>query len=89
MSDSDAPEGENLAEWIRWLDERPESVRKIVKQRPPWKNYSLKGSEGHVYRILSYDEMDDDTVTVRVFAVTGPRREVFGIKPEDLSEAAR
>lgn len=94
---SEEPEGEELVEWLRWLDERPESVRKAVALRPPWKDYRIIGARGarhvgEVYRIRSYDEMDDDTVRVSVFMVR-PRiellqRAVFGLQPSDLEEEA-
>ena len=88
------PEGNQLVEWIRWLKERPESVRKVVAKVPPWKVYRFKFSKAPVPELVSivaYCETEDDvtgregavTLRVNVNSPTFPRQ-VFGIKPEDL-----
>ncbi len=74
----------NEAEWQKWLSERPRVVRDVAARIRPDRLYRL--GEHRCYPV-SYGE--DGTVTV---AVTGQfnrvlfSRNVFGIKPDKLTE---
>ena len=76
----------NEADWLKWVETRPESIRKMCRDFPPNKLYKLN-TTGHRCMIYSYSE--DGTMTVNV---TGEynfvifERAVFGIRPEDLTE---
>lgn len=76
-----------IAEWEQWLAERPPSVRAVAKKYPPWLKYRLKSTGQHC-TITLYDEHEDGSVTVRIWAWYEPRimpaRGVFGVDPEDL-----
>lgn len=60
---------ERLVEWHRWLDERPEAVRRVAVKVPPWK---------------LYDEMDDGTVTLRA-REPGGAFDFIGIDPSSVT----
>ncbi len=84
------PSDEERAGWEAWLAERPEAVRKVAEKLPPWKLYRLHDS-GHRVTLRSIDEGEDDSVTLTVtvsaqFNLIAFERNVFGIKPEDLTE---
>lgn len=53
----DGPEGEDLVEWLRWLDERPARVREVASRLPP-RTYRLEGTRAPV-TIATYDELVD------------------------------
>ena len=74
------------ANWNEWVASRPESVRELCQSLPPDRLYRM-GSTGHRCTIHSYGENGTVTVTVSgdYNAVTFARN-VFGIKPEELTE---
>lgn len=78
---------EQLSEWQAWLAERPDNVREIAEQYPPWPTYRLKSTGQHC-AIRVYDEHDDGRVTVKITAwyepMIMPPRGVFGVDPHDL-----
>lgn len=81
---------EQIAEWEKWLDERPPHVREIAEEFPPWPTYRLT-TTGQYAAITQYDEHEDGRVTVRVNVwrdwlplVHG----VFGIDPRSLERVS-
>lgn len=73
----------NLAEWRKWLAERPESVQAVAKKLVPWLYYRVK-STGQTAKIYSYEENDDQTVTLKIMVNEPFPVIVFGINPDDL-----
>jgi len=81
-----APTGENLAEWNKWVEERPPVVADLARRVPPWQYYDMPET-GQVVTVESYFE--DGTLRVRVVGdrVSIPaivQFGVFGIRPKDL-----
>lgn len=82
------PTEKEIKAWNKWISKRPEHVRKVAEKFDPWSLYRLKTS-GDRCTLISFEEMQDKTVTMRV-AITGRfnlvifDRQVFGILPEDL-----
>jgi len=74
--------------FIDWYNGRPQVIKDMVRQLPPWERYYLI-DHGPIseYRIMSYRE--DGTLTAQRFDIRGkklaPRHNVFGIKPDDLA----
>lgn len=83
------PTEEQQELWRQWLAGRPEAVRKVAEQFPPWGLYRLESS-GHRVTIYSLQEGKDDSVTLVVnvlgkFNYVAFERRVFGIHPEELT----
>ena len=77
---------EDTEGWAKWVAERPACVQELIAKLPPDRLYRLHGS-GHRVTIYSYCE--DGTVSVTVsgeFNFVVFERNVFGVKPEDLTE---
>jgi hypothetical protein len=75
----------DMAAWQEWVDSRPPVVKALCERLPPDRLYRLKG--GNRVTLLSYAE--DGTLRVLVsgqYSFVTFEREVFGIKPEDLTE---
>lgn len=86
MARFDEPTAENMTAWNEWVATRPEPVKSLCERFDPWTLYRL-ASSGHRVRIHSYSE--DGTMTVVVsgdFNFVAFERNVFGIKPDDLTE---
>lgn len=72
--------------WDKWVQERPEGVRKLCIKYPPNLLYRYKPTGSRVL-IVSYFE--DGTVKVDVsgdYNCVVFEREVFGVDPADLEE---
>lgn len=81
---------EERAEWERWYEERPQIIRDMIDQTPPWCWYKLTidhDPEESRYQIHAYAE--DGTVSVHRTSVAtcAPMWSVFGIRPADLEPA--
>ncbi len=87
------PTRQELRQWHLWLLDRPQKVREIAIRFPPWKVLQLRSS-GHLVTMRSIQENEDGTVTVTVHVserLNSPllfEREVFGVFPHDLEDAA-
>lgn len=71
--------------WREWVATRPPSVQALCERFPPDRLYRIK--DGHRVTVLAYGE--DDTIRVHVsgqYNFVTFDRQVFGIKPEDLTE---
>ena len=81
---------EIAAEFEEWVITRPEHVRKMLREYPPYKLYTLK-STNHIIQLFSYDE-DKNTGMISFTVLVLHRynldlnfeRRVFGIEAEDL-----
>lgn len=51
------------AEWIRWINERPPSVRKTIEEYPPWKMYRVIDGGPATGNIVGYTQDDDGGCT--------------------------
>lgn len=78
------------AAYLTWVDTLPEIVRPIARKFRPTKVYKM--DSGHYCRVHSFDEHEDDSVTLTV-SVTNDintglafERAVFGIDPDSLTE---
>ena len=86
---------EQKKDWVEWLNERPENVRKVAEKIVPWKRYrNIRDNDdiGNRYRPISYQEHDDGTITVTCeklneeMPILGGYG-VFGINPDNLIES--
>jgi hypothetical protein len=87
IPDADASE---QREFAAWFNSRPEKVRRIIADKPPWNRYRIKVTGQHCC-LYSYSEDGTVTVTIdghdsevlaainRIMPVN-----VFGIDPDDL-----
>jgi hypothetical protein len=39
---TEAPDGDKLVEWLRWLNQHEPDERKAAVSRPPWKTYRMR-----------------------------------------------
>lgn len=100
MLSPDEMTDEQRAGWDEWVASRPERVRTLIEQLPPWQYWKIKDT-GHKCSILSYDEPVDPAapVTVKVYVAPDQVRPqlaamfpdtardgyaVFGLGPETL-----
>lgn len=75
----------DMVAWQEWVDSRPPEVKALCERFPPDRLYRLK--DGHRVTLLAYAE--DGTLRVLVsgqYNFVTFERQVFGIKPEDLTE---
>ena len=73
-------------EFNKWLSDKPEIIKDLVKQIPPGRLYLLKTS-GH--KVFPYSYNEDGTITVVVSGEYNSvvfERNVFGINPKNLEE---
>jgi hypothetical protein len=82
------PTPEQLAGYQEWLSGCPEEVRELIRQFDPWTLYRMK-STGHRVTIISFDELEDGSLTLRVnvssqYNRVVHERNVFGVDPADL-----
>jgi hypothetical protein len=78
------PSDEDIREWLKWVEERPEPVKSIAKRFDPWSLYRFRDG-GQRATLVSISE--NGTVTVRVtgeFNIVMFDRDVFGVNPDDL-----
>ena len=50
----------------KWFKSRPKHIQKVIREYPPWYIYHMQDGGGEEYLIHSYDEAEDDTVTLKV-----------------------
>jgi len=89
------PTDEQRAGWASWVAEKPDGVRGVVADFPPWGLFRLKTTGQYVY-VVAFDEIESVTpapgiMVVRLqvavtseYNVCSRDRVVFGIVPGDL-----
>jgi hypothetical protein len=82
-------------EWEKWVNERPENVRKVAEKIVPFKKYRdirIVNDIGNRYSPVSYEEGENGEVTVtckktnKDMPILGGLN-VFGINPKYLVES--
>ena len=88
------PTEEQRTGYAAWVEERPTLVRDVARRFQPWRLYRMASTGSRVV-VLAFGEAEDPTeagpVTLRV-GIFGRfnefltfERQVFGIKPDDLT----
>lgn len=84
------PTDKQIAEWKRWLDERPSHVRAVAERFNPWTLYRLT-TTGQRCSVIGFHETTDPSkpVTAYIHAENptlgrATARNVFGIDPATL-----
>jgi hypothetical protein len=82
------PTPEQLVGYQEWIAGCPAEVRELIRQFDPWTLYRMK-STGHRVTILSFDELEDGSLKLRVNVSSQynrviHERNVFGVDSADL-----
>lgn len=70
-----------------WIEARPPAVREVCKRLPPRACLRRRDTKAHHYRILSYGEHPDGSVTLKLLHGSDsilPGLAVFGVDPAEL-----